>query len=116
MIQKFKRLWHNQKLLLLGFLIVSLFTLMFLGRAIFGAIYFKNHPDRPIEPWMPIGFIAKTYHVPPEILLEAVGIPKSDSIRRRIRRISQETGVPYEQLIDQMLRAIQDYRDERPRE
>lgn len=114
MIAKIKHLWREHKLLLVTFLIVSTFTLMFFARTIVGAAYFKAHADRPIEPWMPIGFIAKTYQVPPDILLDAANIPEGQSIRLQIKRVAQETGVPYEQLVAQFMDAIRKQRDMRP--
>ncbi|MCF6304051.1 MAG: hypothetical protein L3J33_01590 [Rhodobacteraceae bacterium] len=110
MIKKIKHLWQEHRLLLLGFIIASLFTIMFLIRTIFDTVYFQNNRDRPIEPWMPIGYIAKTYDVPPEVLLQSAGIPLDNSIRRRIRRVAQETGIPYEQLVAQLMDAIEQHR------
>ncbi len=110
MIKKIKHLWQDHRLLLLGFVIASLFTIMFLVRTIMDTVYFQNNQDREIEPWMPIGYIAKTYDVPPEVLLQSVGIPLDNSVRRRIRRVAQETGIPYEQLVAQLMDAIEQHR------
>ena len=108
---KLKHLWINHRLFLIGFLAVSAFTFVILARTVLDTVYFKAHQDQPIEPWMPIGFIAKSYRVPPEILLDAANIPQDHSIRRQIRRIAAETGVPYEILVQQLMQAIQKERE-----
>ncbi len=110
MIKKLRHLWQEHRLLLLGFVFVSLFTVMFLIRTIVDTVYFQNNRDREIEPWMPIGYIAKTYDVPPEVLLQSAGISLDNAIRLRIQRVADETGIPYAQLVRQLMDAIDQHR------
>lgn len=116
MTTKLKRLWHEHKLMLIGFVLVSILTLLFFMRTVIGAVYFNNNKDRPIEPWMPIGFIAKSYQVPSEVLVQAVGIPLDKSILRQLRRVSQETDIPYDRLVEILMETIKEFRaSEQPR-
>ncbi|MBL4805988.1 MAG: hypothetical protein JKY31_01710 [Rhodobacteraceae bacterium] len=110
MKSKFIHLWHEHRVLLIAFLAAGLFTALSLIRAIVATIYIAGHHDQPIEPWMPIGFIAKVYHVDPDILSEAAGIPLDRAGHRRLERISRDTGIPYDQLVMQLMDVIRDSR------
>ncbi|MDH7639373.1 hypothetical protein [Sphingomonas oryzagri] len=62
-------------LLIGAFLLALGFTSFHLVRVVSDAIYWNEHKDERIEGWMTAGFIAHSYHVPPHVLLMAIGLP-----------------------------------------
>jgi hypothetical protein len=64
------------RLLLIGAFLLALgFTGYHVVLAVNAAIYWQQHRDEPIAGWMTIGYVAHSYHVPPHILEEALGLP-----------------------------------------
>src|SRR5260370_6394932 len=82
-----KNLGWRQWLVVLAFALVVTVTGLFAVRTVRRAVYWHNHKDEPIHPWMSIGYIAHSYRVPPYVLTEALGfLPNPD--RRPIREIA----------------------------
>lgn len=69
--------------MLVAFLAVLAFTGFHVVRAVNDAIYWHEHRDEPIESWMSVGFVAHSYHVPPHVLLMAIGLPPGPPPDRR---------------------------------
>jgi hypothetical protein len=65
----------GRRLLLAAFLAALAFTGFHVFRTVRDAIYWNQHRDEPIEGWMSVGFVAHSYHVPPHVLLMAIGLP-----------------------------------------
>jgi len=81
----------KQRLLVIGLIVVGLSLVGFFGLRFFHAFrQFRGHRPPPLPPsaaeqaetdielireWMTIPFIAKTYHVPPPLLFDALNIP-----------------------------------------
>lgn len=65
----------GRRLLTVAFLIALAFTAYHGFRTARDAIYWHQHRDEPIEGWMSVGFVAHSYHVPPHVLLMAIGLP-----------------------------------------
>jgi hypothetical protein len=87
--QKVKRLNWQQWLLLAAFLFVVGFTGLHAFRFVRSTVYWHNHRDEPIRGWMTIGYVAHSYHVPPHILYEALGLPNRPHDRRPLREIAK---------------------------
>jgi hypothetical protein len=62
-------------LLLVAFVLAIGFTGLHVVRTIRDAAYWRQHRDEPIQSWMTVGFVAHSYHVPPHVLLMAIGLP-----------------------------------------
>ena len=103
-----KYLWKNNRLLLIGFSIASLVTLGFLVKFSLSVIYWSNNRDAAIEPWMPIGYIARSYNVERGWLLEQTGLPRGeDRVRLSIEAAAEEAGLTYDEMRRQLLEAIE---------
>jgi hypothetical protein len=64
------------------------FTGLHAYRAVRAAIFWSHNQDEPIQGWMTVGFVAHSYHVPPRILYEALGLPLGRD-RRPLRIIAK---------------------------
>ena len=83
-----KNFGWRQWLVVLAFLLVVSFTGLFAVRTVRRAIYWHYHHDEPIRPWMNLGYIARSYNVPPWVLSQALGLPPKPD-RRPIREIAR---------------------------
>lgn len=93
-------------LLIAGFVLALVLVALFAARLTFGVIYWNANQSRPIEPWMPVGYVARSWDVPPETLAEALGLEPGALPRRSLERIASEQGLPVEVLIARLEAAI----------
>jgi len=65
---------RRHPLLALGFVLALGAALFFLARTVILAAYWMDpaHHAQPVEPWMTPGYIAHSWHVPPEIVARAM--------------------------------------------
>lgn len=108
-----KFLWNHHKLLLIGFSIATLVTTGFLIKLTISLIFWSNNRDTVIEPWMPIGYIARSYEVEREWLVLQTGLPaEDDRARLSIDNAAETAGVSFEEMRAQLLAAIKAQRAE----
>jgi hypothetical protein len=70
-------------------------------------VYFSIHADEPIQPWMHLGFVAHSYHLPPFVLEKAIGLPYGPPPDHRpLGRIAREKGVSFDTLKAKLENAI----------
>jgi hypothetical protein len=86
--------------------IVATFTVVQVVRSVNSFLYWRIHADEPIERWMRIGFVAHSYHVPPHILHQALGIAIWPPDHRPLDRIAQARGMSFETARAKLLYAI----------
>ncbi|VVT10587.1 conserved hypothetical protein [Sphingomonas sp. EC-HK361] len=97
----------TQWLLIACFVIVATVTAVAVVRTVREVRFWNAHRDEPIEGWMSIGFVAHSYHVPPYVLEQAIGLPPGPPPdHRRLARIAADTGVPLATLKARLLNAI----------
>ena len=95
--------------MLLALLLVLSFTGFFAVRTVQRAVYWRHHQDERIRPWMSVGYIARSYRVPPRILYEALGLPPRPD-KRPIRAIARSQNRSVEDVISVLEKAINDAR------
>lgn len=113
MMKTLKFLWQKHRLLLLGFSLTSILTLMFLMKFLVSVIYFANNRNASIEPWMPIGYIARSYSVDRDWLAMQTGLPEAN--RRpseSIKEAAKAAGISFADMKDRLLTAIEEQRAE----
>jgi hypothetical protein len=85
-------------------LVVALFVLVLgatgwhTARTVCRASYWREHRDEPVRGWMTVGYVAHSYHVPPHVLYEALGIEREPHDRRPLREIAREQNRTVEEL------------------
>ena len=89
---------RGRRLLLVAFALALGFTGFHVVRTARDAIYWSRHRDEPIAGWMTVGFVAHSYHVPPHVLLMAIGLPPGPPDRRPLGAIAEAQGRSVEQL------------------
>ena len=95
-----------------GFLLALALTLFFAVRFTLAVFYWSDpaHHDQAIEGWMPLRFVARSWDVPPEVLVDAAGLPPDLRIRRNLDLIADDQGIPVAALIAQLNAAITAFR------
>jgi hypothetical protein len=63
---------------------------------------------------MTIGYIANSYHVPPPVLKQALGLPANVPDKRPLARIAHEQNRPVEELISLLNETIEAERQQKP--
>jgi hypothetical protein len=101
-----KRLSTRPAALKLAFLVALVIALAFALRLGVGVLYWNANQTRPIEPWMPIGYVARSWDIPPDILAQALNIEQAALPRQSLERIAAGQGVPVTELIARLDAAI----------
>lgn len=113
-LQKLKGFSRWQWLILIAFVLVLTFTGFQIFRTVERANYWRQHRDEPIAGWMRIGYVANSYHVPPQVLQEAIGLPPNVPDRRPLAEIAKSQNRSLETLKAELEKAIRDFRAARP--
>ena len=105
------RFWLVAVLFLVAVVGTSLFTI----RAVRQASRLRARVDEPVQAWMSVPYIARSYRVPPHILFQAIGVqPGPPRDRRPIREIARVQGRPVEELISELNEAVRRARQGSP--
>ena len=107
---------RQRQLLVAAFVLVGFLTVSSAVRGLNHARRLRADSNEPIQPWMNIGYIAHSYHVPPQIIHEALGLPLRPRDRRPLWRIAQAQGRSTDVLIEEITAAIQEARAPTPPE
>ncbi|MBA3945207.1 MAG: hypothetical protein H0X37_11665 [Herpetosiphonaceae bacterium] len=85
------RSW-SRWLLLLGFVAALGVTFIFVMRAVEHARPLRQRTDPAIRGWMTIPFVAHSYHVPPSVLYQALGLQPVRGDQHMLTTIAQLQG------------------------
>src|SRR5947207_9534770 len=97
--------WRQWTMLVIFALVVTA-TALFAVRTVRRALYWRQHRDEVIRPWMTVPYVAHSYRVPPPVLYEALGIPPLPHDRRPIRDIAQQQNRSVDEVISVLQNAI----------
>ena len=107
-----KRLWREQRLVLIAFVVAAGLALFFGGRIVARAIYWSNpaHQRQEPAPWMTPGYIARSWHLHVEEIDAILGIQNGPELVREgpptLERIAAVLGVPVSELIDRLTKGL----------
>ena len=102
-----KRLWRTNRWLTISFVLTLTLALVFTIRAGVFFVYWQHHEDEPVEGWMTVRYVAKSYRVPPRLLHEALGLPMTGPDRRPLIKIARERNQPLDVLTARIIAAIE---------
>lgn len=102
-----------RRLMMLGFGVALLLTLFFAVRVTVQAIYWRDpaHHDLPIQGWMPLGYVGRTWNVPREVMIGIAQVSPADTSRRSLEMIARDEGVPLDAFIARIQDGIAAYRE-----
>ncbi|MDF1607447.1 hypothetical protein PZ897_04595 [Hoeflea sp. YIM 152468] len=102
-----EKLWRHNRWLTVSFLITLTLALFFIIRAGVFFIYWQNHADEPIEGWMTVRYVARSYRVDPRIVHDAINLPEKTPDRRPLIKIAREQGRPLDALTAAIIHAVE---------
>jgi hypothetical protein len=88
-IDQLKKVRWRQTAMVVAFLLSLSVAAFFVVRVVRPIIYWHNHQDVPIRGWMTVGYVAHSYHVPPHVLYQALGLPHKPPDKRPLREIAK---------------------------
>lgn len=109
-----KKLGRREWILLALFVVTLAVTGLIAARAYRRAVYWREHRDEKIRPWMSVGYVSHSHRVPPPVLYHAIGLEPTPRDRRPIRDIAAQQGRPVETLITDLEHAIADFKSTHP--
>jgi hypothetical protein len=86
-MEEIRRFRWRQWFLVMGFGLSLVIIVIFAIRSVRQAPHLRV--DEPIRPWMTVPYIAHSYHVPPYVLYQSLGIPPQLLDRRPIYVIAR---------------------------
>jgi hypothetical protein len=89
-----------------AFLLAVFAAGFFALRTVRHAIYWSQHKDETIRPWMSVHYVSRSYRVPPPVLYQAIGLSPAPHDRRPLREIALEQHRPVDALILELQKAI----------
>jgi hypothetical protein len=107
-ISRLAWLWAHHRGLLLAFSAAVLVALFFTVRAAVFFVYWSDpaHRDQPIEAWMTPRYVANSYHVPIEMVIETLAIDPEAERRPTLEQLAERRGVSPDRLIADLSAAI----------
>ncbi|WP_309666543.1 hypothetical protein [Tabrizicola sp.] len=102
------RIWRARPWLTSAFLMACAVTLFFAVRIVVQAVYWQTHREVPVEPWMTVGYVARSWGVDPRALDAAAGLPlpEAKGHPQPLREIARDRGVPVDAVIAEVERAV----------
>lgn len=95
-----KTLLRRHPLLVLAFVLASLGATFFAGRIVWNAVYWAQHRQEPVQPWMTVGYVGHSWGLPPREIDARAGLPlpvKGHPLT--LQQIADQRGVPVAEII-----------------
>jgi hypothetical protein len=101
-------LWRVRPRLAAAFLLACLVTLYFVGRFVTFSIYWAQHRDMPVEPWMTVSYAARSWGIDPAALndLLHLPVPEVKGHPQPLAEIARDRGIPVADLVAEVEVAI----------
>jgi len=102
------KLWKDHKLAATAFVAALVVALFFAARLAYFTVYWSDpaHLKQPIEDWMTVGYVARSYGIPRDQLAEAIAVKPTPGQRRTLADIATERGVDTDTLKAELRQAI----------
>jgi hypothetical protein len=111
-----RRLWRENRLVFIGFILAAALTLFFATRLTLSWIYWNDpaHRDQAIAGWMTPRYIDHSWRIPPEILAETLGLEPGSGRPQTLAEIAEERGTTVEALAAEIEAAAKRHRATKP--
>jgi hypothetical protein len=92
--------------LAIAFGLASLVALAFIGRLVFGLLYWQAHREEPIAGWMTVGYVGHSWGISPRAIDAAAGLPPPAGRPWTLQEIADARGVPVETVVAEVRAAV----------
>ncbi|MGR3291456.1 MAG: hypothetical protein ACU0C9_09720 [Paracoccaceae bacterium] len=112
-MKRLKDAWRRRPILTTGFVLAVVLTGIFAFRSVAMMVYWTDpdHRDQTIQGWMTPRFVAQSWHLPPDVMLEALQVDKMPGRRQALRDIAAAQGISLQELAERIVMAAQMFRD-----
>ena len=104
------RLWRANRWALIAFCLATAVTLFFAVRFVLFALYWADpaHQNEPVAGWMTLGYVEKSWDLPPRSLAGPLRMGPPDKSRgpKSIAEYASERGVPVSQFVAEVQAAV----------
>jgi hypothetical protein len=102
-------LWRARPWLTSAFLMACALALFFAVRLTVQTVYWANHQDETVQPWMTVGYIARSWDLDGRKIDALAGLPLPEAKGRPqpLSEIAADRGVPVASIIDDVEAAIE---------
>ena len=105
------RLLRSHPIALTGFMLATVITVFFLFRLAVQTIYWSDpaHQHLAPQPWMTVGYVARSWGIAPEDLVDAAGLPPPRHLHGHplsLAEIAAGRGIPVDTLVSTLQAAI----------
>lgn len=112
-----KRMWQAAPVATVVLALALVASVFFAVRSVVFYVYWHDpgHREQPIAAWMTPGYVAQSWHVPREVVFEALDVPMPPPHGPMdLQDLAASRGVPLEQVISEARTAIDDFRASHP--
>lgn len=101
-------LWRARPVLTSAFLLACGVTLFFAGRIAVQTVYWANHRDEEVRPWMTVGYVARSWGLNGREIDAAAGLPTPEvkGHPQTLKEIAADRGVPVSDVIAEVEAAV----------
>ncbi|MCK0143540.1 hypothetical protein [Aliiroseovarius sp. F20344] len=116
MISNIRRMWAAAPVATVVLALALSAGVFFGARSITSWIYWNDpaHIDQPIAGWMTPRYVAYSWQVPRDVMLEALALGDNDPKGRNLKRLAEIKGMSVEYLIKEIELAIANHRTNSP--
>ena len=97
-----KDLFQRHPKLVSALTLTSVIALFFAVKFIVGVVYWSQHQQEAIRPWMTAGYIGKSWGINPRELDRQAGLPPPTDHPYTLAEAAKQRGIPVEELIKQV--------------
>lgn len=105
-MDKLAILWRDHRLLFVAFSVALLVTVLLAARLTVMTVYWSRHRDTPIEGWMTIPYVARSFDVPKEQLAAALGVETGSRRGVPLSELAAQLGLSDAELEKRLLDAV----------
>jgi hypothetical protein len=106
---RFLTLWRVRPWLTSAFVLACVVTLFFAGRFTVYTVYWATHQNQPVQPWMTVGYVARSWGLEPRALDAEAGtpLPQVKGHPQTLDEIARDRGVPVTDVIFEVEAAVE---------
>ena len=95
-----KTLFRRHPVLVLAFVLASLGATFFAGRIVWNVVYWAQHRQEAVQPWMTVGYVGHSWGLPPREIDARAGLPMPEKGHPlTLQQIADQRGVPVAEII-----------------
>ena len=108
-----KSLWRRHPKLVAAFLVALSLALFFTGKIVWRAVWWAQHQQEQVMPWMTVGYIGHSWDIDPREIDLRAGLPKPVGHPLTLKEIAAERGVPVADIVTLVETTVQQILTER---